>query len=85
MDFGTMRRRLDEHFYTTMEQFAADVDLIFVNCRKFNPPTTMPVLYAEVVEKQYKKEWAKTMEKKLTSQEKRNLVGIMNKLFDQKQ
>ncbi|KAI5120798.1 hypothetical protein M0805_002425 [Coniferiporia weirii] len=79
MDFGTMKSRLDKNAYTSMEEFANDVDLIFANCRQFNPPTTDPTLCADVVEKAFKKEWAKVKEKKLSFQEKRNLQAIMTK------
>ncbi|TFY68605.1 hypothetical protein EVJ58_g911 [Rhodofomes roseus] len=80
MDFGTMSTKLSEGTYTTMEDFARDVGHIFRNCRTFNPPTTYPVNCADVVERVFKKEWAKAMEKKLAWNEKRSLQAIMNKL-----
>ncbi|KAL4251521.1 Transcription initiation factor TFIID subunit 2 [Abortiporus biennis] len=80
MDFGSMSTKLTEHAYVTMEEFAADVDLIFKNCRTFNPPTTYPVNCADALDRVFKKEWAKAMEKKLAWNEKRSLQSIMNKL-----
>lgn len=63
-----------------MEEFAKDVMLIFANCRQFNPPTTDPTVCADIVEKAFKKEWAKAMEKKLSASEKRSIIAVMNKL-----
>ncbi|THH09339.1 hypothetical protein EW145_g2091 [Phellinidium pouzarii] len=80
MDFGTMKARLDRSEYSTMEEFASDVELVFANCRLFNPPTTDPTICADIVEKVFKKEWTKAMEKKLSFQEKRQLLAIMTKL-----
>ena len=80
MDFATMTQRLNEGKYSTMEDFQKDVELVFSNCRKFNPPTTYPVNCADVVEKVFKKEWAKVIEKKLSFAEKRSLQAQMNQL-----
>ncbi|KAF8140663.1 hypothetical protein EV363DRAFT_1313061 [Boletus edulis] len=60
--------------------FAKDVELVFNNCRKFNPLMTYPVTCADVVEKVFKKEWAKAFERKLSWAEKRSLQGLMTTL-----
>ncbi|EMD32531.1 hypothetical protein CERSUDRAFT_118583 [Gelatoporia subvermispora B] len=80
MDFATMGNKFTEGAYTTMEDFAKDVELVFANCRTFNPPGTYPVQCADTVERVWKREWQKAMEKKLTFQEKRSLQGLMTKL-----
>ena len=80
MDFGTMGQRLTEGKYSTMEEFAKDVELVFSNCRKFNPPTTYPCNCADAVEKVFRREWAKVLEKKLSWAEKRSLQGLMTTL-----
>ncbi|KAG8219438.1 hypothetical protein J3R82DRAFT_365 [Butyriboletus roseoflavus] len=80
MDFGTMGQKLTEGKYSTMEDFVKDVDLVFNNCRKFNPPTTYPVNCANAVEKAFKREWTKAYEKKLSWTEKRSLQGLMTTL-----
>jgi transcription initiation factor TFIID subunit 2 len=80
MDFGTMSQMVAEGKYSSMEDFGKDVELVFDNCRKFNPPKTYPVDCADAVEKVFKKEWAKATEKKLTWLEKRTLQGIMTAL-----
>ncbi|KAF8204343.1 hypothetical protein K438DRAFT_1716031 [Mycena galopus ATCC 62051] len=84
MDFGTISTNLASHEYETMEELRKDVDLVFSNCRTFNPPMTYPCNCADTVEKVFKKEWAKVMEKamekKLSPNEKRGLQGILTAL-----
>ncbi|KAL4070551.1 hypothetical protein J3A83DRAFT_4244024 [Scleroderma citrinum] len=80
MDFGTISQRLTEGKYSAMEEFVKDVELVFSNCRQFNPPTTYPVNCADAVEKVFKREWAKTFERKLSWAEKRSLQGLMTTL-----
>lgn len=80
MDFGTISTKLAQNRYVTMEDFAKDVDLVFSNCRQFNPPATYPITCTETVEKAYKREWPKAVERKLSWVEKRGLQGIMTAL-----
>jgi transcription initiation factor TFIID subunit 2 len=80
MDFGTMMQNLNSGKYSTMEEFARDVELVFSNCRLFNPPTTYPVQCADVLERIFKKEWARVAEKKMTWSEKRSLQSLMTTL-----
>ena len=80
MDFGTMSQKLTDGKYSSMEDFGTDADLVFGNCRKFNPPHTYPVNCADAVEKVFKKEWTKATEKKLSWLEKRSLQGLMTAL-----
>jgi transcription initiation factor TFIID subunit 2 len=81
MDLGTVGTNLDKGKYASMEAFASDIELIFRNCRQFNPPTTAPTQMADTVERVWKKEWAKANEPKLSAQEKRSLQALMNKLM----
>lgn len=37
MDFGTVKKKMDNREYRTPQDFAADVRLIFTNCYKYNP------------------------------------------------
>lgn len=45
MDLGTVRTRLDTGFYSSPEEFARDMNLIFDNAKLYNAPTH-PVHYA---------------------------------------
>lgn len=40
MDFSTMRRRIDEHHYRSLEQFEEDFNLIINNCMLYNAKDT---------------------------------------------
>jgi transcription initiation factor TFIID subunit 2 len=81
MDFGTMGGKLQGGEYDTMEDVKKDLELIFANCRQFNPPLTFPITCTEIVEKVFKKEWPKAMEKKLAFNEKRGLQGVVTNLI----
>lgn len=60
-----------------MEHFRQDVELVFNNCRQFNPPGTFPFICADIVEAAFRREWSKISEKKLSWAEKRGMQGIM--------
>ena len=36
MDFGTIKTKLKESQYGSIDQFCADMDLVFYNCRLYN-------------------------------------------------
>lgn len=38
MDFGTIKKKLNNNVYSTGEDFIKDLDQVFINCRLFNPP-----------------------------------------------
>lgn len=80
MDFGTISNKLTQGKYSTMEELGSDIELVFSNCRQFNPPATFPVTCADVVERAFKKEWPKAIERKLSWMEKRGLQGVMTAL-----
>lgn len=75
-----MNRKLDKRQYSTMEQFARDMLLVFDNCRQFNPPGTEPIQHAEMLEKVFRKEWGKAMERKMDLNEKKSLQTTLLKL-----
>jgi len=77
MDFGTMLTKLGKNKYVTMEDFLADMELVFSNCRQFNYAGSVPVVCADIVEKAFRKEWPKAVEKKLSWTEKRGLQGVI--------
>ncbi|KZO96454.1 hypothetical protein CALVIDRAFT_514798 [Calocera viscosa TUFC12733] len=80
MDFGTMEHKLTDGQYETMGDFAADFDLVIGNCHQFNPPGTDAAIMADVVDKAFKKEWAKALVKKLAYNEKRSLVTLIKQV-----
>ena len=36
MDFGTVKQRLNSNYYHRMQEFVDDLDLVFLNCARFN-------------------------------------------------
>ncbi|KAK0505753.1 TATA-binding protein associated factor Taf2 [Armillaria luteobubalina] len=80
MDFGTMSEKLTQNQYQTMEGFRADFELVISNCRQFNPIKTYPHDCAAVLEKYFRKEWPKLVERKLSFAEKRGLLGVMTSI-----
>ncbi|KAJ7086593.1 hypothetical protein C8R43DRAFT_939447 [Mycena crocata] len=80
MDLGTVSANLAAHSYETMEDFRKDIHLVFSNCKTFNPPATYPWDAADVLEKVFKKEWVKALERRLSPIEKRGLQGILTTL-----
>ena len=80
MDLGTMSTKLSSGDYETMADFADDMELIINNCRQFNPPATYPYTCAQVLERVFRREWSKALERKLSWVEKRGLQGIMSTL-----
>ncbi|KAK0208686.1 hypothetical protein DFS33DRAFT_1413599 [Desarmillaria ectypa] len=80
MDFGTMSEKLAQNQYQTMEDFRTDFELVISNCRQFNPVKTYPHDCAAVLEKYFRKEWPKLVERKLTFVEKRGLLGVMTSI-----
>jgi hypothetical protein len=80
MDFGTMMQNLNSNKYSTVEEFTRDVELVFSNCRLFNPATTYPVQCVDVLERVFKKEWTRAADKKMPWSEKRSLQSLMTTL-----
>ncbi|RDB25273.1 Histone acetyltransferase gcn5 [Hypsizygus marmoreus] len=51
MDFSTMEHKLDTNQYPTIDSFLADAQLVFDNCRTYNPETSIWARNATKVEK----------------------------------
>lgn len=80
MDLGTMEKKLERGEYSTMDEFASDMQLIFANCRQFNPPMTIPCQHADIMERAWRKEWARALVRRLEYTEKRALSGMLSRL-----
>ncbi|CDZ96230.1 TATA binding protein associated factor [Phaffia rhodozyma] len=82
MDFATMDNKLSKGKYVTWGDFGADIELIFANCRQFNPPGTGPTEWADLVEDHVRKvEWPRATLKEILPEEKKELSGIISKLI----
>ncbi|KAK8849657.1 hypothetical protein IAR55_004992 [Kwoniella newhampshirensis] len=77
MDFGTIGKKLDQKKYRSLGQFARDVELVFANCRQFNPPGEITAC-ADAVEAVYWREWPKVTSTKMTNDEKKAMISLLN-------
>ena len=80
MDLSTIDKKLKEGAYLTMADFAADMRLMFANCRQFNPPGTIPAQMEQIVSRVWRREWSRAMVRKLDYAHKRSLQGMMSRL-----
>lgn len=54
MDLSTMEHKLTTHQYRTLEAFAEDAQLVFDNCRLYNPEHTIYAKHADKLEKAFR-------------------------------
>ncbi|CAG9311445.1 unnamed protein product [Blepharisma stoltei] len=54
MDFGTIKKKLNNNVYESGEDLIADFDLVFENCRTYNQPDSDAYLMCVQVENVYK-------------------------------
>jgi hypothetical protein len=38
MDFGTIKKKLNNNFYSSTDELLCDFELVFSNCKLYNPP-----------------------------------------------
>ncbi|EEB07604.1 bromodomain protein [Schizosaccharomyces japonicus yFS275] len=58
MDLGTMQNKLNHNEYANIKDFEADVNLVFKNCYRFNPPGTPVYLMGKKLETVFRSKWA---------------------------
>ncbi|KAL9933346.1 hypothetical protein V8E36_008064 [Tilletia maclaganii] len=80
MDLGTMEKKLDTGAYGSMDEFASDMELIWANCRLFNPPLSLPCQHADQMEVTWRHEWGKALIPRLEFFEKRAMQSMLNRL-----
>ncbi|CAH9079462.1 unnamed protein product [Cuscuta europaea] len=66
MDLGTVKSKLRNNLYSSIEEFAADIRLIFANCMRYNPPMNEFHDMAKELNCFFNKKW-KVMEAKWKS------------------
>jgi histone acetyltransferase len=62
-DFSTMEHKLDTNQYSSLEAFAADAQLVFDNCRSYNPEGTVYHKCARQMDRWLKQELATRVKK----------------------
>jgi len=64
-----------------MGQLAYDVELIFANCRQFNNPGDSVTGLADALEGTYWREWARVASVRMTSEEKKAMISLLNRVM----
>ena len=82
MDLGTVRDRMSNGKYSTAEQFAVDVRLVFNNAMRFNQDGSGIYVVAENLSKQFERRYARIT--KSSANRKRKLNGT-NSTYGQRQ
>lgn len=62
MDLGTVKKKLENREYSTPDEVATDVRLIFSNCYLYNGPNTDVVVMCKKVEQMFENKYAKLPE-----------------------
>ena len=60
-DLGSIKLRLENNEYKSIQEFINDVQLVWDNCHTYNPPLNHVTKMAEICEKKFKKEFEKTL------------------------
>ncbi|KAK4688551.1 transcription initiation factor TFIID subunit 2, partial [Tremellales sp. Uapishka_1] len=76
MDFGSIQKKIDRKSYKSMGDLAYDIELVFANCRQFNPPGYIPDLVS-AIESAYWKEWPKAVSSKMTPDERKAMISLL--------
>lgn len=75
-----MTRKLDRKKYSTMEDFANDLKLVYINGRKFNAASPEILQLIDSLEALWKKEWPSMLKRKISNDLKRHLGKAINDL-----
>jgi len=80
MDYQTMTRKLDRRKYSSMEDFADDLRLVYTNGRKFNAASPDILTLIDNLEVLWKKEWPGMLKRKLPGEVKKQLLQAINQV-----
>jgi len=58
MDLGTINKRLEKNFYSTTEQLQSDINLVFNNAIRYNPPGSDICLMVDQLKKFFESKWS---------------------------
>mmetsp|Transcript_15838 Transcript_15838/g.22941 ORF Transcript_15838/g.22941 Transcript_15838/m.22941 type:complete len:397 (+) Transcript_15838:18-1208(+) len=56
MDFGTIKKKLNNNVYSSGQEFIRDMELVFHNCRLYNPPDSDVITMCSNVQNLYEKQ-----------------------------
>ena len=81
MDFGTMRKKLNENQYTDPKEFVADVHLICNNAIQFNGENSMYAFMAEDISKEIDEKF-KNKPNSTEEEWQKRLKDVINRLSE---
>ena len=81
MDFGTMRKKLNENQYNDVKEFVADVHLICENAIRFNGENSMYAFMAQDITKRID-ERLKEKPSSIEDEWQKRLENVVNKLHE---
>jgi hypothetical protein len=79
MDFTTMIKKITEGQYTEYVPFENDMELVFTNCKKFNPADTVYYKEANRLHRYYRK-WKKDLCTEMQRDLSQNILDVFNRV-----
>ncbi|CAK9784528.1 unnamed protein product [Cutaneotrichosporon oleaginosum] len=79
-DYQSIMKKIDGKKYRTMGELAREIELIFANCRQFNPPGPITDMAAKN-EALYWKEWQRAVNPRMTPDERKLMLSAINRAF----
>ncbi|BEJ12391.1 hypothetical protein CspHIS471_0208510 [Cutaneotrichosporon sp. HIS471] len=79
-DYQSIMKKIDGKRYRTMGDMAKEIELIFANCRQFNPPGPITDMAAKN-EELFWKEWARAVNPRMTPDERKVMLTTLNRAF----
>ena len=81
-DLGSIKEKLENNGYETIQEFLNDVQLVWDNCHTYNPPSNHVTKSAEICEKKFKKEFEKMFKYSIepSAEYSNDYIGINEKM-----
>ena len=81
-DLGSIKIKLENDEYETVQEFLNDIQLVWDNCHTYNPPMNHVTKLAKFCEKKFKKEFQKTFKFNIDPSEEysHDNIGINEKI-----
>ena len=81
-DLGSIKDKIENNGYETIQDFLNDIQLIWDNCHTYNPPLNQVTKCAELCEKKFKKEFEKVFKYSIEPNEEysHDYIGINEKM-----
>jgi len=78
MDLGTVLNKITNNKYSSADQFAYDIRLVFKNAKTYNTPGSGIYVVAENLHKQFERRFARITKNSITSKKRKTMDKIKN-------